>query len=286
MSDSEPRVYVRRRTGAEWLALGQRFRARAAMRACAVLFLGLAISDGLLRGGYFDYENSPWQRIPGKMSGLVGMAAEDIRIHGLTHHEPETLLAAIGVTPGGSVFGFDALLAKRILENLDWVASAQVLRRFPNQIEIAVTEREPFAIWQRGSAYYVIDRSGAAMSGLQAGQMVSLPLISGDGANMAAAELINQLEAYPGLMLQVKAASRVGDRRWTLYLDNGVTVLLPEKAWAEALARLDELDQSQRLLSKGIKSVDLRLAGRITVAVAEIVEDKPVAVKRKVAKSR
>ena len=286
MSGGGPRVYVRRRSRAEWLALGQRFRVRAAMRASAVLVLGLVISGGLLRGGYFDYENSPWQRIPGKMAGLVGMAAEDIRIHGLTHHEPETLLAAIGVTPGGSVIGFDALLAKRILENLDWVASAKVLRRFPNQIEIAVIEREPFAIWQRGSAYYVIDRSGAAMSGLQAGQLVSLPLVTGDGANVAAAELINQLEAYPGLMLQVKAASRVGDRRWTLYLDNGVTVLLPEKAWAEALARLHELDQSQNLLSKGIKSVDFRLAGRFTVAVAEIVEDKPVAGKRKVAKSR
>ena len=285
MTEHNPRVYERRAPRAQWLALGQRLRVRFAIRACAVLLLGIVISDGMLRGGYLDYEDSPWQKIPGKLAGLVGMAAEDIKIQGQTHHEPETLLAAIGVTPGGSLIGFDASVARRILENLDWVASAKVQRLFPNQIEIAVTERDPFAIWQRGDAYYVIDKSGAAMSGLPASQMVKLPLVSGEGANLAAAELVNQLEAYPDLMLQVKAASRVGDRRWTLYLDNGVSLLLPETGWAEALAKIHDLDQTQRILSKGIKSVDLRLAGQITVAVAEIAEDKVGPAKRKVAKS-
>ena len=285
MSEPKPRIYERQPPRVPWLLIGQRLMVRFAMRAAALLFLGAAISDGLLRGGYLDYENSQWLKIPGKMAGVVGMAAEDIKIQGLTHHEPETLLAAIGVTPGGSLIGFDASVARRILENLDWVASAKVQRLFPNQIEIAVTERDPFAIWQRGDAYYVIDKSGAAMSGLPASQMVKLPLVSGEGANLAAAELVNQLEAYPDLMLQVKAASRVGDRRWTLYLDNGVSLLLPETGWAEALAKIHDLDQTQRILSKGIKSVDLRLAGQITVAVAEIAEDKVGPAKRKVAKS-
>ena len=44
---------------------------------------------------------------------------------------------------------------------------------------------------------------------------------------MSVADLINQLSAYPDIMLQVKAAARVGSRRWTLYLDNGITVQLP-----------------------------------------------------------
>ena len=133
----------------------------------------------------------------------------------MSHHDPEVLLSAIGVSPGGSLIGFDAALARRILENLDWIEGAKVQRRFPNQLDIAVRERDPFAIWQRGAAYYVIDKTGAAMSGLAASQLVKLPLVTGEGANLAAAELIYQLEAYPDLMLQVKAAARVGGRRWT-----------------------------------------------------------------------
>ncbi len=278
-----PHVYERQRPEPWYIRAGS-LRYRIAARAAALAALGLVITTGLVRGDYLNYEGSPWLMLPGKAAGVVGMAAEEITITGLSHHEPELLLAAIGVAPGGSLMGFDAVMAKRILENLDWIESAKVQRRFPNQLDIAVKEREPFAIWQRGTSYYVIDKTGAAMSGLAAAQLVKLPLVTGEGANTAAAELINQVAAYPDLMLQVKAAARVGDRRWTLYLDSGITVLLPEQGWREAIARIDEINRSQQLLSKGIRSVDLRVDGRLVVEVAEIAAEKDEMGKKTAAK--
>jgi len=269
MSEDGFPVYERKRPPG-WLDRLSRFRYRFALRASAVMVLGIVVTAGLVRGGHFDYEGSKWIMLPGKAAGLVGMAAEDITIAGLEHHEPETLLAAIGVAPGGSLIGFDAVHARRILEGLDWIEGAKVQRLFPNQLAIEVKERQPFAIWQRGHAYYVIDKSGSAMSGLQAAQLVRLPLVTGEGANLAAADLINQLSAYPDIMLQMKAAARVGNRRWTLYLDSGITVQLPEKGWQDALRMADDLNRSQQLLSRGIRSVDLRLAGRVIVEVAEL----------------
>jgi cell division protein FtsQ len=256
---------------------------RFALRAAALMALGSVIGSGLLIGGHFDYEGSRWLMLPGKTAGLVGLAAEDITITGLEHHEPETLLAAIGVQPGGSLIGFDAGHARRILEGLDWVERAKVQRLFPNQLAIEVKERQPFAIWQRGDAYYVIDRSGSAMSGLAAAKLVRLPLVTGEGANTAAAELINQLSAYPDIVLQMKAAARVGKRRWTLYLDSGITVQLPENGWQDALSMADALNRTQQLLSRGIRSVDLRLAGRVIVEVAEIDQSELDAMKKKAA---
>ena len=257
------------------LAIGEKRNLRIFARASAVLFLGFMILRGLMLGDHLNYEGSPWVRLPGKLASMVGLAADDIRITGLTNHEPDVLLSAIGVTPGSSLIGFDAGLSRRILENLDWVQSAKVQRLFPNKLEIFVEERKPFAIWQRDNAYYVIDETGAAMSGIPAARMVSLPLVSGEGANVAAADLINQLSAIPELMLQVKAAARVGDRRWTLYLDNGVTVLLPEQDWQSALQTLHALDRSQQLLSKGIRSVDMRVPKRLSVQVAEVLPEEP-----------
>lgn len=261
-------VYERR--GRSWLERGDTLRVRIATRASALLLMGGVIMAGLVNGGYLDYEGSPWMQLPGRAAGVVGMAAQEITITGLEHHEPETLLAAIGVQPGGSLMGFDAIQARNILQNLDWIETAKVQRLFPNQLVVEVREREPFAIWQRGTAYYVIDKSGAAMSGLEAAQMVRLPLVTGEGANVAAAELINQLSAYPDIMLQVKAAARVGSRRWTLYLDNGITVQLPERGWQEAIATADQLHRTQKILARGIRSLDLRLQGRVTVEVAEV----------------
>ena len=263
------RTYARGQD-AGFMDFGQTKRARIGARASAVLFLGMTIFHSIILGGYLDYEGSPWAKVPGKLSSLVGLAADDIRIKGLVHQDPAMVLTALDIKPGGSLVGFDAANAKALLENLDWVSSANVQRLFPNQLEISVVERVPFAVWQRAGSYYVIDRSGSAMSNVLPGQLPALPLVTGEGAQFAVADLVNQLEASPDLKLKMNGAARVGQRRWNLYLDSGITVLLPEKDVGAALARLAALESSQQLLSKGVRSVDLRFPGRVIVGIAEI----------------
>ena len=238
-------------------------------RAGAVLFLGATLIHGLSAGGHLDYEDSPFEKLPGQISSFVGMAADDIRISGLTHHEPEALLAALNVKPGGSLIGFDALQSRQLLENLDWVASAKVQRLFPNQLEIAVTERNPFAIWQRDGKYYVIDQSGAAMSSYSLGNLPKLPLVTGEGASTAAEELVNQLSATPDISSRLTAAARVGQRRWNLYLNTGVIALLPEQGVETALGQLQDMQKQHGLLTKAIKTVDLRFSDRVIIGLAD-----------------
>lgn len=144
-----------RRQRAEFLDIGQSRKVGISARASAVLFLGMTILHSVILGGYLNYDGSPWAKVPGKLSSFIGWAADDIRITGLVHQEPEMVLMALGVKPGGSLIGFDAENAKALLENLDWVATATVQRSFPNQLEISVEERVPFAVWQRAGAYYV-----------------------------------------------------------------------------------------------------------------------------------
>ncbi|MGE3871918.1 MAG: cell division protein FtsQ/DivIB [Parvibaculaceae bacterium] len=243
-------------------------RARFIARTGAAALLFGAVIHGLVIGGHLDYDGSPWRKLPGQLASSLGFAADDIRITGLVHQEPEALLSAIGVTPGGSLVGFDAVRARALLENLDWVAQATVMRKYPNKLDIVVTERQPFAIWQRDGAHYVIDQTGTAMSTLDPKRMSSLLLVTGEGAHRAVASLVNELETVPQLRKHVAAAARVGQRRWTLYLDNGVTVALPEAAWEKALVTLVKIDRAQGFLSKGIKSIDLRLPGEMIVELA------------------
>jgi cell division protein FtsQ len=271
IDQSMTRAYGRgQRAG--FLDLGQTKRIRIAARVSAVLFLGMTILHSIILGGYLNYEGSPWAKVPGKLSGLIGFAADDIRITGLVHQDAAMVLNALGVRPGGSLVGFDATNAKALLENLDWVSTATVQRSFPNKLEISVVERVPFAVWQRAGSYYVIDRSGSAMSNVLPGNLPALPLVTGEGAQFEVADLVNQLEVSPDLSSKVSGAARVGQRRWNLYLDNGITILLPEENGAGALTRLSALESSQHLLSKGVRSLDLRFPGRVIVGIAEIEE--------------
>jgi cell division protein FtsQ len=256
-----------RRTG--FMQNGNRRSVRLICRVGGLSILALAAGFGLHDGGHLKYPGSPWENASGRVASLFGFAADGIKIAGLKYHDAESVLTPIGVRPGGSLIGFDAANARKMLENMDWVLSAKVMRMFPNQLEISVVEREPFALWQRGGSHYVIDKTGSAMSSLDPARMTSLPLVTGEGAQSAISELVNQLEAHPGLKSKMLAAARVGQRRWTLHLDNGVFVALPEKDVEKAMARVEELDQRYDLLSKGIKGIDLRVAGRVTVMVSE-----------------
>jgi cell division protein FtsQ len=258
------------------IRFGQSWRARTIVRVGAVTLLAATMIHGVSRGGQLDYQGSPWLKLPGKFASMVGLAADDIRINGLTHHSPELVLETLGVTPGGSLVQFDAGQARSTLQNMNWISAASVQRKFPNRLEITIAEREPFAIWQHDGTYNLIDRAGVAMGGLELMGRSHLMLVTGAGANLQAEQIINHLEAYPELKTKVSAAALVGKRRWTLYFSNGVKVALPVEGVPEALAKLSELDSSQSLLSKGIREIDLRIAGQMTVAIAEI--EQPVEV--------
>ena len=249
---------------------GQSWQARFAARSFAVLFLSATIIHGAVRNSALSGNETEASRMPGRLASLVGLAADDIKVSGLVHHDGQSVINALGIVPGSSLVAFDANAARHQLEAMPWIEGASVQRKFPNTLEIAIKERDAFAIWQYNNVYVLIDRSGTVMGGLD--QMVNahLPLVTGEGANVAAADLINQLSATPELMTKVNAAARLGQRRWNLYLDNGVKIELPEEGVPEALRQVASLDKSQSILSKGISQLDMRVAGQMTVAVAEI----------------
>ena len=189
------------------------FAARLLGRAGGVTFLAAAVGYGAMLGGHLD--GSRLDALSGKVAGTFGYAAQEIRISGLEWQSPPAVLAAVGVTPGGPLVGFQPAEARRTLESLDWVESARVQRLFPNQLEISVVERQPFAVWQRGGMFHVIDEAGVTLTGIEPGDVPGLPVVTGAGAETAVAQLVNHMEAHPGLRSKLKAAGRVGSGVWS-----------------------------------------------------------------------
>jgi cell division protein FtsQ len=244
---------------------GNLLAVRAFTRAFACLILFMSLGYGLVQGDHLAAPAGQGHSLISRIAPIFGRSAQTIRIAGLKRQSPDKVLAALGLEPGSPLFGFDPDNARRLLENIDWVEQANVRTVFPNILEIDIVEREPFAIWQRDGRHYVIDRTGAAMSLDAAAYAGKLPLVSGRGAQTAAYELFNQLRPHSGLLGKVKAAARVGMRRWTLYFDNNVKVALPEKEMDAALTWIERADAEYGLLSRGIISVDLRLVQRVAI---------------------
>jgi len=161
--------------------------------------------------------------------------------------------------------------ARAKLEAIPWIAEATVRKLYPDRLQITVTEREPFALWQQQGKIKVIAADGTVLAEKVEPRLASLSFVVGNGAAVRARDFLAVLDKYPAIRDQVRASIYVAERRWNLRLKNGVDVRLPEADIEAALATLVRLDREKGLLSRDITAVDLRLADRLTVRLSDAV---------------
>jgi cell division protein FtsQ len=166
--------------------------------------------------------------------------------------------------PGESIFSADLFAARNRLAHLDWVASAEVHRRYPDAIFVTLVEKRPFALWQMppgpdGEApIAVVERSGGIITTRDVEKFRRLPKLVGAGAPQAAADLVDAVQAHRAVAARVAAYARVSMRRWNLILDDGVVVKLPEADWGRQLDALERLIIESGILERDVTEIDLR----------------------------
>ncbi|CAA6604281.1 Cell division protein FtsQ [Rhodospirillaceae bacterium LM-1] len=218
--------------------------------------------------GYFRRANDMVLKGLSNTASGLGLVVADITVEGRKRQEPEAILAALGLKRGDPILTADLPLVRARLENLAWVRQAAVERRLPGHVHIRLVEREPMAQWQRNGRFVLVDRDGSEIGPDVAGEFAHLPVIVGPDAPQHASALFAALSAEPDLAGRVKAAVRVGNRRWNVKLDDiaaGIDVRLPEAQTAAAWSRLARLERDYQLLERNLLMIDLRLPDRLVV---------------------
>ncbi len=202
-------------------------------------------------------------------ANAIGFRIAAISLSGNKEVSREEILTAAGVTGRTSLLFLDADAArKRLLAN-PWIADAAVLKLYPNRLQITITERHAFALWQKNDRLSVIAADGTVLEPFVENRYLGLPLVVGRDAERQAEDFLAIVDRYPDIRSALRASILVADRRWDLRLTNGINVQLPEGDVAAALDRLVELDRDKKLLSRDITVVDLRLPDRVTVRLSD-----------------
>jgi cell division protein FtsQ len=191
-------------------------------------------------------------------SAAAGFRLADVRLQGASAQSSADILRAADLTKGAALFALDLDQARRRVEQVGWVKSARVMRLYPDSVVIAVDERRLLAVWNHDGRLGVIDATGVVAPEADPLKFTRLPLVVGDGANVAAAHILPLVLGRPRLVERLDALVRVDDRRWDLRMKDGGIVQLPAKDEEAALIRLDQLDQTSRILDLGFTRIDLR----------------------------
>ena len=137
------------------------------LRPILLLTLGFvlfAFVAALFIGGYVGRTVRGVQKDFADVVADAGFGISEIHITGNGRTPPVTILAALGLAPGQSIFAADLGAARQRLMGLDWIASADVVRRYPDAIFVNLVEKRPFALWQSPKGLAVVERGGGLIT--------------------------------------------------------------------------------------------------------------------------
>jgi cell division protein FtsQ len=249
-----------------WLTPLFRTLMRVGLPAFGIVFLiGIYLASDARRAelaGGFESMIDAFQQRPEFMVSLLS-------VEGASPGLSDSIREAMALKLPLSSFDIDLGAARQRIETLDAVAKADLRVRSGGVLEVKVTERVPVIVWRSAAGLALLDHDGRRVSMIQTRQdRADLPLVAGDGADLAAAEALELLAAAKPILPRLRGLVRMGERRWDLVLDRGQRILLPTEAPVKALERAIALDQAQKLLDRDVISIDLRIQDRPVLRLA------------------
>jgi len=253
-----------------------RRRQTVVLSACLGVALTIGAGTWAVYSGFVadTVTKAKWSLI--KASSDLGFTVEDVLVTGRGESGRAELLAALGIARGAPILAYDFQGAKTRIENLPWVQYARIERFLPSTLVVHLIERRPIALWQNQGTFALIDEDGQVITSQGLGRFSTLIQVVGKDAPDRVGGLLELLETQPQLKTRVRAAVRVGGRRWDLLLQGGVDVRLPENGAPAALARLAAFERKSGVLERDVKVLDLRIPDRVIVRRQSGAVRKPV----------
>ena len=237
---------------------------RVFLLAAALLVLGGFTTASLLLAHYI--ERDARFRIAG---------SSNIQTAGLTELRRADLTPVFGEDIGRNVFFVPLDRRRRALESIPWVEHATVMRVLPDQIRVAVVERQPVAFTQHGQTIGLVDANGVLLSmaaKTMAERHYSFPVVTGIDPGDSAESRKARMAVYLRLMTELDADGKQNSQQISeidLTDPEDARVIMPEQG-SDILVHLGEerfLDRFERYQANiaawrqqypHLKSVDLR----------------------------
>jgi cell division protein FtsQ len=202
----------------------------------------------------------------------------EVAVTGASRLRPEDVVAASGIGPGTNLFRLDRAAVVARLEALPLIRRAEMVRRFPNQVTLAVEERRPFTLAHAGRLHW-IDEQGVNLGAETRAVAPKAPVITGLGpADLASADggpsprvaagialLRVLLRSETTLLQQISEIDVSRADGPVLYTVDGIEVRLGADDWEGRLGRLQGVLAQVRSGGEAVGAIDLRFRDQVVL---------------------
>ncbi|WP_246054921.1 cell division protein FtsQ/DivIB [Paracoccus gahaiensis] len=180
-------------------------------------------------------------------------------IEGASPVVDRALRAMLPVDLPASSFDIDLAALRLQVMQLDAIETIDLRVKPGGVLSAVVKERDPAILWRHARGIDMLDAGGHRVASVTSREVrPELPMISGEGADLATVEALALFDAAGPILPRVRGLVRRGERRWDLVLDHGQRILLPETGAVIALEAAIALDRAEDMLGRDIVTVDLR----------------------------
>lgn len=220
--------------------------------------LGLSLLLGALAvAAYFVAE---------PVAELMDRPLASVKVEGDFYYiSKERAMELISAEINADFLQLDLMSMKAALESEPWIEHAALVRRWPDALEVRITEQQPIARW--GTEGFLNQRGELILVG-NIDSLEHLPLLQGSAAD--AGKIMQQYQDLSQLLrsrgLEVIALKCDSKKSWRLMLKGDVEVAIGRDQVMEKMRRFMTIyDQHLNAVWQDVKAIDVRYTNGVAV---------------------
>ncbi len=157
--------------------------------------------------------------------------------------------------------------SKKEIEKNNWIKSAKLKYSLPSKLSIVIEEEKPTFLLKENKNITLLNLEGKKIQDIKiiSKNYKDLLILSGDGVENKIFSLLNIFSVGTAISENIKEATLVSSRRWSLKHSSNIIIELPEDNPSKAFYKIVELENKYGFLNESLKKIDLRISDRMII---------------------
>ena len=157
--------------------------------------------------------------------------------------------------------------SKNEIEKNNWVKSAKLKYNLPSKLFIVIEEEKPTFLLKENNNITLLNLEGKKIQDIKiiSKDYKDLLILSGDGVENKIFNLLNIFSISTVISENIREATLVSSRRWSLKHSSNIIIELPEDNPSKAFYKIVELENKYGFLNERLKKIDLRISDRMII---------------------
>ena len=202
-----------------------------------------------------------------KLVKNLGFSLNYIQVSGNKSVPKDDIIKKVVFKNCDNLFCVNLKKSKIEIEKNNWIKSAKLKYSLPSKLFIVIEEEKPTFLLKENKNITLLNLEGKKIQDIKkiSKDYKDLLILSGDGVENKIFNLLNIFSVGTVISENIKEATLVSSRRWSLKHSSNIIIELPEDNPSKAFYKIVELENKYGFLNERLKKIDLRISDRMII---------------------